>query len=129
MTIKESPHKRVRSDEIWTFTNRFKTYRINPSLAQIVKNEPHSVKNMLEEKIDGNLRVKNFNTRVLQDRVEHIVRYREDKSTGPGTSELKIAYAQRSLEEIMFNERSPISLRKMSGEKLVLITPVLGNSF
>lgn len=81
---------------------------------------------MLEEKLERTIRVKNFNTRIQKDKVEHLVRFREDKNLELGKSDLKTAYASRSLSKIIFNERNPISLRKMNGEKLILITPVFG---
>jgi hypothetical protein len=81
---------------------------------------------MLEEKLERTIRVKNFYTRIQKDKVEHLVRFREDKNLELGKSDLKTAYAARSLSEIIFNERNPISIRKLSGEKLVLITPVFG---
>ena len=121
----DSELPRIANTGIWSFTNRFKTYRAHPAFAQIVKNEPHSVKNMLEEKLERTIRVKNFNTRIQKDKVEHLVRFREDKNLELG-SNLKTAYASRLLLEIIFNERNPISLRKINGEKLVLITPVFG---
>ena len=123
LSMPEMPQ--IPNSGLWSFTNRFKTYRAQPALSQIVKNEPHSVKNMLEEKLERTIRVKNFNTRIQRDKIEHFVRYREDKNLGAG-SKIKSAYASRSLLEIIFNERNPISLRKINGEKLVLITPVFG---